>query len=380
MARKAQFPPKIHRHSSGQARVHWRGTDYYLGPFGTPEAQAAYLKLLAELGGPDGQPRAEPKVLTVADALALWLVEVDRTRDPAGREPYHHRLMAKAVIRLYGTLPAAEFGARHLEGLQRALADGSWAAPEDLPWYTKHRVEVKLSCGVVNHRITRLRTCWRWLERQGHVPPGTYAALKVVSKLKKRDRSVRHLPKRQPSTREQLDAVLPHVQPRLKKKPVRAMLELQWLAGMRSGEVRILRPCDIDRSGPVWLYRPHRHKTEIHDLPRVIHLGPECQRLLAPWLLGCPADWYVFRPMRNNGANKPFGAKAYARSVRDACLLAGVKLVPYGGRHAFKDRVTRQFGLDAARSCLGQMSLTIANEYGIQLDMEKASEVAAKLA
>ena len=45
----------------------------------------------------------------------------------------------------------------------------------------------------------------------------------------------------------------------------------------------------------------------------------------------------------------------YDNMVWRACRKAGVRLQPYGGRHATKDRVTRAAGLDAARAVLGHV-------------------------
>ena len=69
-------------------------------------------------------------------------------------------------------------------------------------------------------------------------------------------------------------------------RPVAAMLELQWLTGMRSGEVRVMRTVDLDRTDPAcWLYRPGsdegehgRHKNAWGGQSRVIALGPKRRR------------------------------------------------------------------------------------------------------
>lgn len=165
------------------------------------------------------------------------------------------------------------------------------------------------------------------------------------------------------------------------------MLELQYLTGMRTGEVLIMRPCDIDRAGgpaidgiQVWLYRPERHKTMHLDQERVVALGPEAQRLLAPWLLSCPApDAYLFRPAMSTAKHPRYSVATYDQIIWKACKNAGVHLVPYGGRHAAKDRVARAHGLDSARAVLGQTSLDVTNSYGDQLDLEAAARAAAKL-
>src|SRR5690606_5532717 len=47
------------------------------------------------------------------------------------------------------------------------------------------------------------------------------------------------------------------------------MVRLQMLAGMRPGEVCLIRPTDIDRTDEVWTYTPESHKTEHHGRKRI---------------------------------------------------------------------------------------------------------------
>jgi integrase len=51
------------------------------------------------------------------------------------------------------------------------------------------------------------------------------------------------------------------------------MIELQNLTGMRPGEVMAMRGRDLDRNGPIWSYRPSRHKTQHRGFERLIALG-----------------------------------------------------------------------------------------------------------
>jgi len=56
-----------------------------------------------------------------------------------------------------------------------------------------------------------------------------------------------------------------------------------------------MRPCDIDRSGKIWIYSPVDHKTAHHGHERKIFIGPKGQELLQPFLLR-PAEAYCFSP------------------------------------------------------------------------------------
>jgi hypothetical protein len=51
----------------------------------------------------------------------------------------------------------------------------------------------------------------------------------------------------------------------------------------------------------------------------------------------------------------------------------------YRARHAAKDRVTRELGLDAARSFLGQKSIATTDGYGEAIDLKTAVEAAKRL-
>ena len=73
------------------------------------------------------------------------------------------------------------------------------------------------------------------------------------------------------------------------------MIQLQLLTGMRPDEVSIMRPCDIDRSGRLWVYQPLAHKTEHHGIKKSIVLGPKAMQILEGWLDREP-DAFLFSP------------------------------------------------------------------------------------
>ena len=55
------------------------------------------------------------------------------------------------------------------------------------------------------------------------------------------------------------------------------MVGVQLLSGIRPGELVQVRPCDINRSGVVWVYTPYTHKTEYADKSRTIAIRPRDQ-------------------------------------------------------------------------------------------------------
>ena len=143
------------------------------------------------------------------------------------------------------------------------------------------------------------------------VPATVYHGLQAVAGLKKGRSQARETQKVQPVADALVDAVLPCLTP-----PVRAMVQVQRLTGMRPCEVVLMRPCDIDqRAGRTWLYRPESHKTEHHGITRAVFIGPQAQDILKPFLDRSPGA-YLFRPreaMRTT-LRPTAGASATARA------------------------------------------------------------------
>jgi integrase len=90
---------------------------------------------------------------------------------------------------------------------------------------------------------------------------------------------------------EVVDATLPHL-----PEVVADMVRLQRVTGCRPAEVCLVRPCDVDTSGDVWIYRPESHKTEHHGRARIICIGPKGQDVLCPYLLQHEGS-YCFSPI-----------------------------------------------------------------------------------
>ena len=347
----AESAPRIVLHkASGLARCRVQGKDHYLGRYGSPEAAAAYARLLDDLAA--GQlPRAgKAGPLTVAQLVASWQARVLPSYHPKGGEPYAIRRAVQPLLELFATLPARDLDAPRLEQVRQQMIKLGWCASH------------------INRQVLRLRGLWRWAELQGHVPHGSWAHLRALPSLGRNNHAVRHTRAVQPCTWETVKAVLPYCPPMPK-----VMLLLQWWSGLRCGEICRMRAAEIDRSGPVWYYRPIEHKNTWRGQIRVAALGKKCQALL--YKLLPLAEEYVFVSRQR----RPYLTVSYARAILIASRRAGVSLHPYQCRHAFKQRVTRLLGLDAARAALGQASLGSTNGYAAQQDLDLARRVAERL-
>jgi len=213
-----------------------------------------------------------------------------------------------------------------------------------------------------------------------------------------------HLVKTKQVHRSDVDKTLAYL-----PSPVKDMIELQWLCGMRSSEVTAMRMCDIDTTGKVWMYQPSSHKNEHHGIERVIALGPQAkaiiQRHLKPDLSA-----FLFSPkdaMRERYAsckthrNKPntsrktdrklndrYTSTTYRRAIKRAIDKANEKAkneadkvhqwTPHQLRHACATRIRKEYGLEAARVILGHTKASTTEVYA-EIDHDKARQIMAKV-
>jgi integrase len=256
---------------------------------------------------------------------------------------------------------------------------------------------------LINAAVGCIRRMFKWGVAEEMIPPSVYHGLLAVEGLKKGRCRAREMKPVRPVAEEHVEAVLP-----LLMAPVRAMVQIQQLTGMRPGEVIIMRPCDIDRgNGRTWVYRPDSHKTEHHDIARVVFLGPKAQAILTPFLARDPGA-YCFGPreameefrqkqrqarktkvqpsQQDRRLRKPrkqpgdrYSVDTYGNAIERACLKAGVpSWQPNQLRHSKATEIRREIGLDAARAVLGHRSPTITETYA-EIDQAKAAEVMERL-
>ena len=174
---------------------------------------------------------------------------------------------------------------------------------------------------------------------------------------------------------------------------------------MRPQEVLIMRPCDIDTSRDVWVYRPSTHKTEHHGHVRRVALGPSAQAILKGFIKFDEPEEFVFRPceaveeqraarrqnrktpmtpsqLRRTPKSAPkrspkchYTRQSYRRAIARSCELAGVpSWHPHQLRHNCATKLRRRFGLDAASIVLGHRHGVVTEIYA-EADFERAIEV-----
>ncbi len=270
-------------------------------------------------------------------------------------------------------------------------------------------VEGGLARTTVNQRVRCIRRVFKWAVSEELVPASVLHALQSVEGLRCGRSAARETAPVRPVPEADVEAVLPFLCP-----IIRAMVQLQRLTGMRSGELCLLRACDVETSGEVWLFQPSRHKTTHLGHNRLVRIGPKAQYLIRPLLL-LDAKAYLFSPRRaqterqaarratrqtkvqpsqqkrakrypQRRPGERYDTRSYYRAVlygirgavKAGVLDEGCRWHPHQLRHNYATSVRKEFGLDAARAVLGQRSLAIADTYA-EIDDALAGRVAARL-
>ena len=268
--------PSYRRHKpTNQAVVTINGQDIYLGKWNTAASKAEYDRLIAEFlaNGRRLQSDADRTVVEVLNAYRKFAENYYRKGGRVTSEYGGIKDALKLVRELYGRTNANDFGPLALKAVRQRMIDKGW------------------SRSTINQSIGRIRRCFKWAVENELVRPDMYHGLMAVSGLRKGRSEAREPDPVQPVDDATVQATLPHLTP-----VVADMIRLQRITGCRPQDVCNLRPCDVDMSGDVWLYRPGTHKTEHHDRERTIPIGPKGQDILRPYLLR-EKESHCFRPV-----------------------------------------------------------------------------------
>jgi integrase len=369
------------------------GRQHYLGRYGTPESLAEYHRLVQESLATGSAAGAAPALadpaLTVHEVLFLfWDRHAThyRRRDgtPTG-ELDNYRDALRPPRQLYGSTPARDFSPLKLKAVRKAM------------------VNAGLSRTTINQRVRRIVRVFKWAASEELVPAAVYQALKTVGGLQKGRTEAKEPSPVGPVPDEAVEAVRPHV-----ARQVWAMVELQRRTGMRPGEIIIMRSCDVDTSGDVWIYTPSGHKTAYRGRHRKIFLGPRAQAVLRPWLR-TDLEAYLFspkeameefrrrqraerksklypsqamRPRKANPRQRPgarYTTRSYCHAIGYGCKRAGIPgWHPHQLRHNAATWLRKEFGLDVARAVLGHSTPVVTEVYA-EIDEGKAIAVMAQV-
>ncbi|WP_254508940.1 tyrosine-type recombinase/integrase [Anatilimnocola floriformis] len=413
-----QAPPAYCLHkASGKAVVRINKQDHYIGLYGTPESHAEYERLIAEfrvaqeehLQQRDAEVAAAGFTLTLSQVLKRYRTFAQGYYVKNGKptkELVEMRYALRPLRKLYGNTLAREFGPLKLKAVRQHLVDGK-----------------ELCRRVINHRIMRIKRFFKWAVSEELVPASVSHGLATVSGLRRGKTTAHEAPPVKPVADVWVDAILPYLSPQ-----VAAMVQLQRLTGTRPGEVVIIRACDIDMSGDVWIYQPQDHKTEWRDHSRTIPLGPKAQQVIRPFL-SLSTEQCLFSPRaaeeyrnsakaenRNPNRKTPiypcelrarerrraaakrrkskrpkrdhYDVDSYGRAIKYAIKRANVDRAkaklplvpnwcPLQLRHSRATEVRKQFGIEGAQVTLGHVHANVTEVYA-ERNLELAITIARK--
>ncbi len=390
MPRLANTVPKYRKHkATGQAFVELNGHRHYLGLHGSKASRVEYDRLIAEwLSSGRANTFGTPTdAITVVELVVAYMAFSKRYHG-GGKRGTHANMKrpVRTLRKLYGRTLAAEFGVQQFKAVRQTLLDEN------------------LSRTYINETMRRVVTVFRWAAAEGLIAATVPQNLSIIPGLRKGRSDARETAPIMPVDDATVEATLEHL-PAIPADMVR----LQRLTGMRPAEVCILRPCDLDRSGDVWLYLPKSHKTEYCGRERVIFIGPQSQGVLLRYLVR-DSRAYCFSPRDSeqkrlaeqtanrktplscghvrgsNRKKKPkrkpgerYDTNAYRRAVHRACDKAGVeRWSPNRLRHSAATEIRREFGLEAAQVILGHSQANVTQVYA-ERDLAKGLEVAKRI-
>ncbi|MCH8968607.1 MAG: site-specific integrase [Planctomycetes bacterium] len=406
---KTERVPKYRLHkSSGQAVVDLNGRTFYLGSHGTKTSKAEYDRLVAEwlVNGRRAPNRTDDQTdrLICELCAAHWEFAEDyyvKNGKPSG-EQHHVRLLVGLLSEFYGRTAVSEFSPLRLKALRQQM------------------IGLNNSRIYINNQIGRVKRIFKWGVENELVPPAVYQALQAVAGLRKGRSAARETEPVKPVAVEYVEASKPYL-----SRQIWAMIRIELLAGMRPGEVCIMRACDIEMVGDVWDYRPHEYKTEHHDIERVVALGERAQAIVREFLKP-DTEAYLFSPIDaeaerraklhtkrktplkygnrpgTNRRRKPkrqagerFTTDSYRRAIQRATELAfpapdGLDAVqtkqwhkehrwsPNQLRHTAGTKARKLFGLEGAQMHLGHSRAQTTEIYA-ERNLELAREIARQI-
>lgn len=376
MARKNVWPPEIKVVDGVEIiRVQVRGRrhKYTLGPAGSAEARAEYLRVVAEMEATRATALDPAAQVTVAE-VALRFIERCDAEVSAGQAD-RVRSALDPVVRLYGHTAAAKFG------------------PVALATVRDQYVRAGRCRRACNQLTSIVRQAYKWAASREIVSADVYVRLATLGPLLAGKTQAKDRPRVKPAPAADVEKTLPHLPP-----AVADMVRVQLLTGCRPGELCLMHPDSIERPGlkvgrvRVWLYDLDAHKTAWRGGRRTVAIGPKAQAILKPYL---ELGGYLFSPRRvveayrlSIGAKKKrhgrsrvpgerYRTSSYGHCIAAACERAGVpSWSPNRLRHAAGTRVEADHGREDARCVLGHSTPTTTAIYAEMI--ERAARVAAK--
>ena len=384
---------RLHK-ATGQAFVELGGRRFYLGKHGSKASREEYERRKGEyLANGRQLPPTKMKTGISCQELAIQFLEWAEEYFMNQPKSFAHIKRAMGfLVKHYGLESVDNF------------------APTSLVFIQKQLVEHGYARQMVNRYIAIIKQAFKHGAKFGWANAQTSYALQVVDNLKKGRTRAHEYRDIKPVDPDDFEKTLPELPRRLAD-----MARVQHLCVMRPQDVCNLRSVDIDRSGDVWLYRPHTHKTAYLGDVLTKYIGATAQAILAPYLvekadtpeafLFSPADTMRDRAVelrknrktlnkkgevqpshKNRRKENPkrtpgeqYSPEAYNRAIARACKRAGVPLWSVNRlRHLAATEVRQKHGLEVAQILCGHKHASTTEIYA-EVDHARGIEVVRKI-
>ena len=384
MAKKQKIPSYCLHKPTGQAYSRVRGRFVYHGEYGSEKSRDNYDRFVCDFLANGrklpGQEKLSPQDATINNVCLGFLKHVENYGYSA-KEIHAFKMAVKRFRTVFGRCLAKNFGPLNLQSFQQLL------------------LEQNCSRKYINKTCERIKRVFKWGTAQELIPPGVFEGLRTVENLKAgRTEAAEYDPVGPVS-----DATIKKTVKYLPKIPA----DMVWLlryTGMRIGELCIMTPADVDRSGETWVYYPSKHKTQHHNKSRAVYIGPKAKAILTPYLENRPSTSFCFSPKeseelrakemraarkskltpsqtaREKQAKKRdrkhikdyYTADSFRRLIARACKKSGIDhWHTHQLRHTAATEYRKKFGLEASQVLLGHSSMAITEVYAEQ-DRERA--------
>lgn len=398
MARPKSDAPSIQSHISGQSVVRIASRDYYLGKHGSPESHARYAVLLSEYqknccklpDGFDSKELAEranavfgpqTKIVETHQAntpiLVKHLTAAYREHamiayDKSKSELRRILLLCNELDEQDGSMHADEYGPRALQKQRQRWVDSGKA---------------RRYCNRLTNLVIRM---YRWSVSQELVTENAWSRLRSLDALRIGQTKAKETKAIQPVSLDVVRATIKELPPIL-----RAMIRVHVATGMRPSELCNMRPCDIDRTGVEWMYRPELHKNKNKGKGRAIPILGDAREAITDYL-NRDAKSCCFSPMesvswqqatkrserkskvqpsqasraKDNPEVQPgdrYTQDSYRRAVARACKRAQVaQWHPYQLRHLNLTEIRDVLGVEHAQAMGGHSRIDMTEVYAQQ--------------
>lgn len=410
MARPKAKAPARRYHLSGQSVVTIGGRDFYLGPHDSPESIARYAALIihyqatgltlpddfdlasldiqaAKMLGPLSPQAAasdqakQPKLVRHVTAAYREHIAVKYAEAP--QEIHRLTSICDDLDKHDGNVEAIKYGPLRLQAQRQRWIDSGKA---------------RVYCNRLTNAVKRI---WKFAVSQELVTSSCWESLRSIEALQVGQTTAHEKEPIGPADIIHVRATAKHLSP-----IVKSMMRVQIATGMRPSEICRMRPCEIDRRGEVWVYRPAKHKTARKGKIKAVPLIGDARDAITDYLQRDPQAfcfspresmaWALAKRSANRTTplscgNKPgsnrsarpakqpgehFTHGSYRQAIQRAAKTAGVpKWNPYQLRHLAATVIREALGVEAAQAALGHSHASMTEHYAKQ-SLAKAIEAA----